>query len=338
MLNVEIAKKAGVSNATVSRVLRNSPGVSQKVIDKVRGVMEQKGHRLDVKRKQSGGVFKNKNVAFLVLNPDVLQPYSSVFSKTVDGVESALAELGATLIYAKSYSTQTLPHQVLSGSVDGLILTGLNPREEVVERLLGVPSIWLCSHHEQGEAVVLGGNQAIGRVAAQYLLGRGHEHLAVLNALPGYPALSVRCEFFDYYAGRGGCSSVQSFVQDKKKNLSRGSLDELIDGVGEMVDRMLDSGTRPTGLFVPIDSQVAMVYEHLRSRGVDVGSEIELIGCDNDRIALMGLHPKPATIEIDAVAIGRRAVQELVWKIENPQQQMQSVSVSIEPRLIVPSA
>jgi LacI family transcriptional regulator len=334
MQNIEIAKRAGVSPATVSRVLRNSPGVSQKAIDKVTSVLEKQGYRLDVRRKRGGGAFKNRSIAFLVLNKDVLQPYSAVFAQTVDGVESALAELGVSLIYAKSYSAQTLPHQVLDGAVDGLILTGLNPREDVVARLNGVPSVWLCSHHERGQAVVLGGNQAIGRVAAQHLIGRGHKHLAVLNALPGYPALNVRCEFFEYYAKQGGCLSVQSFIQDKQKNLSHGSLDELIGGVGEMIDRMLESSSRPTGLFIPIDSQVAMAYEHLRSRGIDVGREMELIGCDNDKMALMGLYPKPATIEIDAVAIGRRAVQELVWRIENPQEKRQTVSVSVEPTLI----
>jgi len=334
MLNVEIAKLAGVSTATVSRVLRNQPSVSKAAVKKVQDVLRERGYQLEVQRKRQGSGFRNRSIAFLVLGEDVLQPYSSAFMRTFDGVESAISDLGLTLIYAKSHTIEALPPQVLDGNVDGLILAGLKPREDVVERLREIPGVWLSSHHEHDHAIVLGGNEAIGKMAGDYLMGRGHKDLAVVNALSGHPALDVRGEFFEYYAERLGCRSVQSFTLENDRDATGDTFEDLVCEMTKLLDQMLDSPTRPSGLFVPLDSEVAIAYEHLYSRGVEIGKELEIIGCDNDQMALMGLYPKPATIEIGAFAMGRRAVQELVWKLENPNEKTQQVRISIEPTLL----
>lgn len=334
MRNVEIAKRAGVSTATVSRVLRRLPGVSKSAVQKVEAVLREEGYKLDVQQKRQGGVFKYKTIAFLVLSEDVLQPYSLNFISTFNGIENAVSDLGLSLIYAKSSSVQSLPPQVLDGHVDGVILAGYEPGVEVVERLSGIPSVWLSSHYEHGHAVVFGGNEQIGKMAVDYLVGRGHADVAVVNALFGHPALEARCEFFEYYAGRAGCRSVQSFTSDNDRVVDATAFDGFVCEMKNLLDQMLESETRPSGLFIPVDSQVAIAYEHLYSRGVKVGKELEIIGCDNEKMALMGLYPKPATIEISAYDMGRRIFQELVWKIENPGEKNQVVRVSIDPKLI----
>ncbi len=331
---MEIARLAGVSTATVSRVLRNSPGVSGATIKKVRDVLMERGYQLDIQRKRKGSVFKNRSVAFLVLGEDALQAYSSTFMRTFDGVENAVSDLGLNLVYAKSYSVQAIPSQILDGDIDGLILAGCKPREDVVERLAGIPGVWLSSHYEHGHAVVFGGNEHIGKMAAGYLIERGRKNLAVVNALFGHPALEARCEFFEYYANRLGCRSVQSFASGSSQLPGEVAFEELVEELRKQLDQMLDSRVRPDGLFIPVDTEVAIAYEHLYSRGVEIGKELEIIGCDNDKMALMGLYPKPATIEIGAFAMGKKAVQELVWRIENPDEKNQVVRVTIEPRLL----
>lgn len=336
MLNVEIARIAGVSTATVSRVLRNHPGVSEETIRKVQDVLTDRGYQLDVQRKRTGSVFKNKCIAFLVLGEDALQPYSSNFISTFNGVESAVSDLGLALIYAKSYSVQALPPQILDGGVDGLILAGFKPREDVVKRLRELPSIWLSSHYEHGDAVVFSGNERIGKMAVDYLTDRGRKDLAVVNALFGHPALDSRSEFFEYYAGKSSCRSVQSFAASSSRVEGGVAFEGVVDEMKKLLDQMLDSKIRPDGLFIPVDTQVAIAYEHLCFRGVEIGKELEIIGCDNEKMALMGLYPKPATIEIGAFAMGKKAVQELAWKIENPAENNLSTRVSIEPQLIVP--
>lgn len=335
MLNVEIARLAGVSTATVSRVLRNTPGVSKATIKKVRDVLEERGYQLDVQQRRRRPGFKNRSIAFLVLGEDVLQSYSSTFMRTFDGVESAVSDLGLNLIYAKSSSIQRLPPQVLGGQVDGLILAGYKPREDVVERLAGIPSVWLSSHYEHGHAVVFGGNEHIGKMAVDYLMKRGHRDLAVLNALSGHPALDARREFFEFYAKRSACRSVQSFVSKNDwGGAGKVAFDDFVGELEKLLGQMLSSRPRPTGLFIPVDTEVAIAHGHLCSRGVEIGKDLEIIGCDNEQMALMGLYPKPATIEFDAFSMGKRIVQELVWKIENPEEKSQVVRISIEPKLI----
>jgi DNA-binding LacI/PurR family transcriptional regulator len=104
-----------------------------------------------------------------------------------------------------------------------------------------------------------------------------------------------------------------------------------------LVDRMLASENKPSGLFVPIDMQVALLYEILYSKGVIPGKDVEIIGTDNDPVALAGLHPRPATVDIGASTLGNRVVRELLWSLENSVRNTDKICMFVEPKLVLPT-
>jgi DNA-binding LacI/PurR family transcriptional regulator len=99
-----------------------------------------------------------------------------------------------------------------------------------------------------------------------------------------------------------------------------------------LVDRLLALKPRPTGVFVPADMTVAALHPMLLARGIDLEREMVLVSCNNEWPFRVGLHPRPAVIDIQASAIGRRAVQRLLGRIRNREETR--VKVLLAPMLV----
>lgn len=339
MLNLEIAEAAKVSPATVSRVVNNRPGVSRKTVDRVLEVMCRNGvsRRKSPKREKNGLKLEYNSIGVLVLSDDIFQINSTISNRLINGIQEALREQNLNMLFSRVLSSDCLPPAVAEGKVDGLILMGACRDDSISNSIQSLPSVWLSSHHEKQGDVLLVGNDLIGEMAAKYLLNRGHKKMCVINAFSEHPGVVRRIDFFKYYAESTKSARVDVISASSKDVLGNDndlvSYKKILKG---LVGRLLELETMPTGLFVPVDMQVAMLYDILYSYNIIPGKDVEIIGTDNDAVALAGLHPKPATIDIGANALGYRAVQELMWKLGNPASVSHQVCVSVRPTLIFP--
>ncbi|WP_432798566.1 LacI family DNA-binding transcriptional regulator [Poriferisphaera sp. WC338] len=331
---IEVAKRAGVSQATVSRVLNNYPNVSKTAEVKVKQAMEDLGYRPAARRQGHRSGLQYGTFALLILDYDVYQHYSPAFVKLLTSVESACTEQGLNIIIAQSLDAQQLPPLVQNKQVDGLILAGQSAAPAVLKKIASLPAVWVSSHHEDSGDTALPGNDAAGRLAAQYLLNRGHKHLAVVNALPNHLGLQSRTEFFEFTAQRN--NATVAAINAPVENLT--TLDDLDLNAIEAamtvaVDKLLAQKNKPTGFFTLIDIFTAIMHRILIRKGLKPGKDIDLIGCNNNKAALAGLYPRPATIRIGIDTMGKRAVEQLLWRISNPNEK-ENVHVVVEPQLI----
>ena len=85
-------------------------------------------------------------------------------------------------------------------------------------------------------------------------------------------------------------------------------------------------------MFVPGDSATAMVCRALAERGLRVGRDLSLVSCNNELPLLSGLYPTPTTIDIHAELIGRRAADQLAWRLTNDSPV--GLDVGVEPALV----
>ncbi|MCC6683190.1 MAG: LacI family DNA-binding transcriptional regulator [Phycisphaeraceae bacterium] len=336
MTTHQIAKRAGVSQATVSRVINNHPGVSAEKMAMVRQAMNQLGYMpTPSRRRVAAGGLRYNSVGVLVLATDMFRDYSSVFTKSQWGVSRALSDRRINMIHADVQKPEQLPPAVAARQVDGLILAGGSMPPELAPHLEQFPASWISSRHGASGDAVLAGNELIGRMAADYLLGRGHKHLAILNAFGGTAPMVARQDFFMFTAQRAG-ADVAHLVADAPAQFMQSAtidLDAVEQCVAQQVDRLLALDPRPTGLFVMMDYQVAMVYRVLARHGMRPGPQLDIIGCDDEKSTRLSLYPRPATIAIAAEAIGRRAVEQLLWRIAHPHEESR-MHVVVEPQLI----
>jgi LacI family transcriptional regulator len=177
----DVARAAGVSTATVSRVL-NRPGevrdaLRQKVLSAVAelGYVPNAGARA-MKLRRSGTV----GAIFPTVD-------NAIFAKAIDALQRRLAESGLQLLLATSgYDPATETRQalnLLTCGVDALVLCGVGQREELLQQLRqrGVPVVQVMSWPAPPDRVAVGFDNA--RAMAQvvrYLLDLGHRHIAML--------------------------------------------------------------------------------------------------------------------------------------------------------------
>ncbi|MDT8391429.1 MAG: LacI family DNA-binding transcriptional regulator [Lentisphaeria bacterium] len=336
---VEVAKLAGVSSATVSRVINCHPNVSSASVLRVRAAMQKLGYvppakRRGPKRKSSG--IRAGTIGMLFFGEAPTLATSPVMALVLHAIQDALAAHGLNLTLGQIKSDSGLPPNVANGQVDGLFLQGLPPSAEIQQQLSRYPAcVWLLSQRRRlgywGDRVSPD-NFTIGTVAAKYLVGRGHSRVAALNCDPSHLGFTTRIEGFESAARAAGVFATTLADKDNSPiNVGPSPGDDA--PFDALVDQLLAvEGGMPTGLFVPRDPLTIRMYRVLRMRGVKPGRDIEIVSCDNVP-ELAGLDPRPATIDIRPGEIGRRAVEQLLWHINNRAAAINVTSV-VEPALV----
>lgn len=340
MAMVEVAKLAGVSHATVSRVINGRADVSPASVKRVRDAMQQLRYVPPAKRrgpkpKASGVRTGNLCVLFVSETPTLAR--SPVAAMVLHAIEQEAAARGFSVIFSQVTAAGSLPQSVIAGRVDGLLMYGLPPSPDVRQKLSRYSAcVWLLSQRRPrgywGDRVSPD-NLKIGEMACRYLVDRGHTRIAAVDCDPNHFGFAARTQGFEETAGEAGVSfktlSTGGDIKDKTPGAAAGKT--VFD---ELVDQLLAApGAMPTGLFVPRDLLTIQMYRALRRRGVEPGRDIEIVSCDNIP-ALEALDPRPTSIDVRPEEIGRRAVEQLVSHI-NDRTAPLKVTTMVEPRLVL---
>jgi LacI family transcriptional regulator len=337
---VEVARHAGLSHSTVSRVINGRPGVSPENIEAVHRAMQQLGYTPSARRpgpkpRDRSGVI-NGTIGLLMIGSDAMFARAPVTAAVFHGAEQALTERGFNLIFGQLGPEGRLPPQVSSGQIDGLLLHGYAPPAKVRSLLMNRPSVWMLSQRSSrgywGDRVGPD-NELIGRIAAEHLVARGHTQVAYLYFSATHMGFRSRSEAFCETAEELGARTAL-VGDDSIRSRPFPKEDFGMEQTDEVVDRLLALTPRPTGVFVPRDRLTVKLYKALRERGIEPGRDIEILSCDNEPI-LEALDPRPATIDVRPSLIGARAVEQLLWRVNHPAEHTRS-TITVEPRLVLP--
>jgi len=336
---VEVAKLAGVSHATVSRVINGRSDVSPASVLRVREATQKLRYVPPARRrgpKPKASKVRTGNIGVLFCSESPTLATSPIAAYALHAIEQEAAAQGFGLMLGQVTAAGGLPKGVAAGHVDGLLLHGLPPSSDIQQKLSRYSAcVWILSQRRQrgywGDRVSPD-NIKIGEMACRYLVERGHQRIAAINCDPGHFGFASRTQGFEGAAREAGVFfktlSDDEPVLEKDRPRSNGGsqykalIDQLMAGPGPM----------PTGLFIPRDVLTIQLYRVLRRRGIEPGRDIEIISCDNIP-ALDALDPRPATIDVRPDEIGRRAVEQLIWRI-NQRDASLNVTSMVEPKLV----
>jgi DNA-binding LacI/PurR family transcriptional regulator len=344
-----VAQLAGVSISTVSRVINSRSNVAASTAANVQRVMRQlrflPSSRVLARSSNGNGARAEKHatIAFFVLGTSGSHP-APAFDRLLHGVSAAAAENGMRLVFSfvtDASEVSQLPRTITQSrraGIDGLLLHGAAPAPAVQALLDLLPSVWLMANRDRprwGDQV-MPDNLSIGEMAAQYLLRRGHRHLAYLGTRAGAWYVPIRSLAFAKAADDVGARArVLQVAEQRGGDLWRA--DGLRNAARQLVEQLVTLDPKPTGLFVAEDRLLPAIDAALCMRGMAApGQPFDLISCNNERPHLAGLHCTPATIDIRAESIGRRGVEQLLWRLRNPELP-ERVRIMIEPELIEPN-
>ncbi|MFT2008884.1 LacI family DNA-binding transcriptional regulator [Pontibacter sp. 13R65] len=307
----DVAKAAGVSIATVSRVLNNPDSVNaatqQKVQQAIRS-LNYKPSRVAQRLRSKGG---NSKIIGLVL-PDIQNPF---YVDVIRGVEEAMYEKGYAAImcnFAQNEDKERLYLDILqSESIDGLIVAPVHGRDQKVANMVlsGLPIICIDRGLTGVEAdVVLVDNQQGAFDAISHLIKLGHQRIAYISGLPQIPTSKARLAGYEAAFKEYGLKVDESLIKYGDSKHESGM---------RLTAELLNLPTPPTALFTGNNLITLGALETIHSRGVKIPEEIALVGFD-DMYWSISLNPPLTAVRQPGFEMGQRAAELLFQRIKDP--------------------
>lgn len=344
--STDIAKAAGVSQATVSMVLNKKYNVSfsKATIEKVEQAAKELGYT--VPRQRSRKSAKNSRL-IVVFCPTLTNPY---YVMLLQGIETVAKEKGYGVFVCNTQRELKIEEQYLrmmhSVSPAGIIYT-CNPSnafmDQVEEIAAKIPLVVISNRDKVKVDAISQDNTKVGSLMARHLLDLGHREVAFIA-----PPLTKR------QAQRS--RRVEGFVREyEKEGLSQSVIIKAADDIWDEVLPSVDSEyrigynltkellaeTRKITAIAGLNDMIAFgIIDALQEEKLKVPNDVSVIGCDNiifGRMSQMSL----TTIEHFVPLKGRDACDIIMRKIEsahNPYIDMEPTStyhIEYEPKLIV---
>jgi len=316
----EVAKLAGVSRSTVSRVVNQHPNVRPEVRERVWEVIRQTGYQphaaarsLATRRTRVIGLIIPQAVTTLFTDP--------YFPILIRGIADAcnahnyhlMLSLFSRRRVQESRARQDLLYQqVLRGRyLDGVVVSSAPLDDPIFPRLLedGVPFIIVGRYpHERANYVDVD-NVAGARMAVEHLLRLGHERVATITGPLNMFAAQDRLEGYQQALAARGIPVDEDLIAE-------GDFTER--GGRAAMQRLLLR--RPTAIFAASDMMAVGAIKVLREAGLRVPEDVAVVGFDDIPLASM-VEPPLTTVRQPIEQTGGMAVELLVSLLENPEEE-----------------
>ncbi|MBE2238043.1 MAG: LacI family DNA-binding transcriptional regulator [Caldilineaceae bacterium] len=307
----DVASRAGVSIATVSRAINAPQTVNTTTLQRIQEAIDELGF---IPKAEATARARRIHRQIGVLAPFFMH-YPS-FTQRLRGVASALRDTGFELVvynvdtpeHARSY-LHTLP---ITRRLDGLLIISLKLDDQEAIRLVQhrLPTVLIEGAHPKLASVEID-NVAGGEVAAEYLVAKGHARIGFVGGdrqLPGYAigTSELRYRGFSAVLGRHGLAPVLPGFAPRTSTHEEARL--------QAVD-LLQQPERPTAIFAGNDTLALGVLKAARELGLSVPDDIAVLGFDDaDFAEYIGL----STVSQSLEESGRLAVEMLLSMLSDP--------------------
>lgn len=324
----EVAKIAGVSTATVSRVLNDNYPVSSDVKQKVQDIMEQ----LNYERNEIARSLKNnKSYMIGIVVSDILNPY---FMSIAKGVESLVHSLGYNLIFCSSDENGEKELNLLKllseRRVDAVVLASCNYEPSEINEIIkkGIKIIMVDSRIKGANADVVIEDGFSGAYSLiNHVIGQGHRRIAAVN---GSLNVSTGIERFEGYKA----ALKNNGIELNKDYIIEGNF-KREDAYEEVKDMLLrNRNYLPTAIFTASNFMAEGAMIAIRELGLRIPEDISLVSFGNISVPAL-VQPQLTYVSQDAFAIGLKAGEILLGKLNEDDVSNLCREYVLVPQLII---
>ncbi len=327
----QVAREAGVSTQTVSRVINERPDVAPETRHRVKQVIEHLGYQPSALARS---LIHQRSLTLGVVTAGLkyIGP-----SRTLNGIAGKAEEMGYALLIKelpnfRPNDVQPLINSLLARQVDGIIWAVPevgNNRDWLEDRLpeLAVPMIFLTMQPRAGLSIVSVDNYLGGRMATEHLLKQGYCRIGHISGpLDWWEARQRKEGWQDALLEAGMSMSDEQWVEG---NWSSASGDKAIR-------QLMDQYPGMNAAFVANDQMALSVLQFACQTGLRVPQDLAVVGFDGIPEAAY-YWPPLTTIYQDQHTLGCTAVKELVRIVELGQEDTDATpkTMLFQPELIV---
>jgi len=303
----KIAQLAGVSVATGSRVLNNSDTVKAKNRDRVLQAIKEANYQPNLLARQ---LRTSRSFMILVMVSNIANPFCA---EVVKGIEEQAEKNGYRILLCNSGSDIERSRSGLSlltgKMVDGIITMDAFTRLTELAALIGDAPWVQCAEYADAGAVSCVGINDVD--ASQHVVSRladgGRQRIALINHDLSYKYARLR---------ERGYKSVLHLRDLSYQAIEYASDLSAAAGMAAMT-RLLAAEPRPDAVFAVSDTLAAGALRAIEKAGLRIPQDIAVVGFDGTELSEM-VSPPLSTIKQPSRDIGRKAVDLLLNKIDNP--------------------
>ena len=339
MLITEIAKKAKVSPATVSRAINQPQIVAPDSLARIRSVMEEHNYvpaPINRRRGPKVRMSEQRRIGVWFVGAKSNNPSLNWFQDQLLQVQSTDTRYRVDLRVLFSNTPHELPAALATEKLDGLIIQGMEPSAGCLAKLGELPHVWFMTRRSSSFAgdYVEPNNEENGRMAADYLVQKGHKVAAVISTDPDYSAVARRVKAFNERAAELKLP-VHTILGKSNPGVSYLEIAPFHGESDTLVRTLVASTPRATGLYIPVDHFCGSFFRGLREAGKRPGRDFEAVLGNFNPVIYHNLDHLPAAIDINLPTLVRKVVDHLVWRIEN-RGQSGRIGINVSPSLRLP--
>jgi LacI family transcriptional regulator len=320
----DVAEQAGVSVATVSKVINNRYGVAAATAERVQRVIDSLGYETSLVARSLRNMRTNV-IGILVAD---LEPFSTELlkgaSRAIRGTGYELVVYSAGGVSNDHVGWERRYLSRLAGTlIDGAVLV----TPTVVDAPSGVPVVAVDPHTgTPGPPTVDSDNLNGGRLAVEHLISLGHRRIGLLAGRPDLESARLREEGYRQAHAQAGLAVDPRLIQIGAYE------QELAEGAARA---LLTQPDRPTAVFAANDRMALETLEVAKGLGLRVPEDLSLVGFDNIPESVMA-RPALTTINQPIQQMGHRSIELLLalMKGEEPD----SMHVTLPTDLVIRSS
>jgi LacI family transcriptional regulator len=307
----EVARAAGVSSATVSRVLNRSAPVSEELRDKVEAFARQIGY---VANGAARALASRRSKAFGVVVPNLS---NTIFSAATEAFQQRVIAADHTMLLATFNYDEDLEYRnvctMIERGIDGLMLVGVTHPARLYERLeaSGIPFVQTWAPARSSKYPTIGwDDRKLARIAVDHLVGLGHRDIAVVAGLTRYND-RVRTRI----------AGVRAALRRHKIGLPEERIvytSYQIDDARAAFRKIQAQGAMPTAMIANNDVVAIGLILEAAAQGVRVPDQLSIFGVGDLELAAH-LTPSLTTVRAPREAIGTLAAEYLLARMEGHQ-------------------
>jgi LacI family transcriptional regulator len=324
----EIAKIAGVSNSTVSRVIHGHSTVAPALVKKVQKSIVQLGYEPKKRQRRNAekaAGYRTGCIGMLLIGGHIETLRVPLMAELLQSIEKYLAQYEFQMVLTHIPNPKQLPSLVTPDRLDGVLIMGhatpeIRPELQRLKPILLLGGARSPIDNDWADWVTPN-YQAMGHLGAAYLLKQGHYRLGYLNAEPDHMGLMEVGWGFQMACEHAGNSNKPLMLVDgPTEEMAIWDFEVGLPWVKRLIKTLfnMDEDTRPTGLMVADYRIAKCVYEAMEERGMRPGRDLEIISRNNDERFLSKLDPRPASIDVSSSELAARAVEKLFFRMRYP--------------------
>jgi DNA-binding LacI/PurR family transcriptional regulator len=311
----EVAKAAGVSVATVSRVLNKSGSVSTKTRILVENAIKELNYEPNMLGRN---LRRSESRMILTMIPSVSNPF---YSKIVQGIEDTARKEGYNILLCNTESDvkrekiylDLLKHRLADGIITMEPVIDLEILNEVGKRY---PMVQCCEYSEEIDIPYVAiDNTVAAYKATKHLLTIGHRKIALINSDEKFLYARLR--------KKGYIKALEEFdIPINEDWIVSGGLS--FESGQRIMKHLLSLEDKPTAVFAVSDILAIGALKTIRLEGLKVPQDMAVVGFDNIQFANM-MNPTLTTIEQPMYKIGVEAAEMLIKRIKHKDEKIKNL-------------